>query len=173
MSELELAEKFDRMNKVIEATLKGINASQISKELSIPRAQVLSLIDEWKSIVHNDSNIRERAREALAGADQHYAMVINKAWETVEQADANQQLSVKAQALKLIADIESKRMDMLNKAGVLEDNDLANQILETERKQKVLVDILRDVTSNCDKCKQEVAKRISEVTNKVEAIRVE
>lgn len=173
MSELELAEKFDRMNKVVEATLKGINASQISKELSIPRAQVLSLIDEWKSIVHNDSNIRERAREALAGADQHYAMVINKAWETVEQADANQQLSVKAQALKLIADIESKRMDMLNKAGVLEDNDLANQILETERKQKLLVDILRDVTSNCDKCKQEVAKRISEVTNKVEAIRVE
>ena len=34
MSELEIAEHYDRMNKVVEELLKGNNATQISKELS-------------------------------------------------------------------------------------------------------------------------------------------
>lgn len=173
MSEIELAERFDRMNKVVEEMLKGSTPTQIAKHLSMQRTQVIELMDEWKRIIHNDSNIRARAREALAGADQHFAMIISKAWETVEQADANSQYNTKAQTLKLIADVESKRLDMLNKAGVLEDNELANQILETERKQKILVDILKEVTANCEQCKQEVARRISQVTGQVEAIRVE
>jgi hypothetical protein len=79
-------------------------------------------------------------------------------------------LPVKTQALKLIADIEAKRIDMLNKAGVLENNSMADEILESERKQELLIGILRDVTSACDHCKFEVAKRLSQVTGQVEAV---
>ena len=173
MSELEIAEHYDRMNKVVEELLKGNNATQISKELGIARAEVVKHIDEWKSIVRNDNSIQSRAKEALAAADQHYAMIINKAWETVEQADANSQYGTKAQALKLIADVEAKRLDMLNKAGVLENSEIGSQIIETERKQKILVEILRDVSSQCDQCKVEVASRLAEVTGRVEVIHVD
>ena len=172
MSEIELADHFDKMNKVVEELLKGNNPSQIAKILSIPRVDVIKHIDEWRSIVHMDNSIRTRAKEALAAADQHYAMVINKAWETVEQADANAQYGTKAQALKLISDVEAKRLDMLNKAGVLENSDMGNQILETERKQQILIDILKQVSSKCENCKKEVAKRLSEVTGRVEPIDV-
>lgn len=172
MSELELADHYDRMNKVVEELLKGSNPSQISSALSISRKDVLSYIDEWRSIVHNDNSIRTRAKEALAGADQHYAMIISKAWETVEQADANSQYGTKAQALKLIADVESKRLDMLNKAGVLENSDLGNQLIETERKQQILIDILKQVSLKCDNCKKEIASRLAEVTGRVEPIDV-
>lgn len=172
MSDIELAERYDRMNKVVEELLKGSNPSQIANTLSIPRKEVLEHIDEWRSIVHNDSSIRTRAREALAGADQHYAMIISKAWETVEQADANSQYGTKAQALKLIAEVESKRLDMLNKAGLLENNDLGNQLIETEKKQQILIDILKQVTMKCDNCKKEVAQRLSEITGRVEPIDV-
>jgi hypothetical protein len=79
-------------------------------------------------------------------------------------------LPVKTQALKLIADIEAKRIDMLNKAGVLENNSMADEILESERKQEILVGILKDVTANCDNCKWEVSRRLSSVTGKVEAV---
>lgn len=173
MSELEIADRFDSMNRVVEELLKGKNPKDISIELSMSRALVLELIDEWKQIIHNDTNIHTRAREALAGADQHYAMIISRAWETVNQADTNNQLSVKTQALKLVADTEQKRLDMLNKAGVLENSELAEQLLETERKQSILVGILRDVTADCDKCKFEVARRLSEVTGKIEAVNVD
>ena len=172
MSELELADHFDKMNKVVEELLKGNNPSQIAKTLSLPRVDVIKHIDEWRSIIHNDNSIRTRAKEALAGADQHYAMIISKAWETVEQADANSQFGTKAQALKLIADVEAKRLDMLNKAGVLENSDLGNQLIETERKQQVLIDILKQITMKCNNCKKEVAQRLSEITGKVEPIDV-
>lgn len=173
MSELEIADRFDSMNRVVEELLKGKSPKDIAVELSMSRALVLELIDEWKSIIHNDGGIQQRAKEALAGADQHYAMIIARAWETVEQADSNGQLGAKTQALKLVADTEQKRLDMLNKAGVLENSELADQLVETERKQEILVGILRDVTADCDKCKFEVARRLSEATGRVEAVRVD
>lgn len=170
---VELADHFEQMNKVVSEFIKGNNANQIAKQLAIKPAQVTQLLNNWRELMQGDSGIKERAREALGAADQHYSMIINEAWNTVHQADAQDALNVKAQSLKLIADVEQKRIDMLQKAGVLEKNDMADAILETERKQEVLVGILRDVTSSCSTCKQEVARRLKEVTGKVEVINID
>jgi uncharacterized protein with PIN domain len=170
MSEIEPAVHFDRMNKVVEELLKGNSASQIATTTGFSRKEVLEFIDEWKSVVHNDNSLRDRAKEAISGADQHYAMLIKEAWKTVEDADTQGQLNVKAGALKLIADIETKRIAMLQSVGVLENNELASQIAEAERKQEILVKILKEVTSSCPKCKMDVAKRLSQVTGIVEPI---
>lgn len=170
MSELEPAVHFDRMNKVVQELLKGNSATQISTITGYSRKEVLEFIDEWKDVVHNDNNIRDRAREAISGADEHYAMLIKEAWKTVEDADTAGQLSVKAGALKLIADIETKRITMLQSVGVLENTQIASQIAETERKQEVLVGILKEVTSTCPKCKLDVAKRLSQITGIVESV---
>jgi hypothetical protein len=97
-------------------------------------------------------------------------MLIKEAWKTVEDADTQGQLNVKAGALKLIADIETKRIGMLQSVGVLENNELASQIAEAERKQEILVKILKEVTSSCPKCKMDVARRLSQVTGVVEPI---
>lgn len=170
MSEIEPAVHFDRMNKVVEELLKGNSASQIAGITGFTRKEVLEFIDEWKSVVHNDTSLRDRAKEAISGADQHYAMMIKEAWRTVEDADQAGQLNVKAGALKLIADIETKRIGMLQSVGVLENNELASQIAEAERKQEVLVKILKEVTATCPKCKMDVARRLSQVTGLVEPI---
>ena len=171
--ELEVAGKFDQMNKVVEELLKGNTPTNIARSLELTRVQVENHIKTWKEMVHDNTAIRERAKEALAGADEHYNMLIKEAWRTLEQADAQDALAIKTQSLKLIADIEGKRIEMLNKAGVLENSDIGDQILESEKKQQILVDILRDVTANCDHCKWEVAKRLQEVTGQVEAVQVD
>jgi uncharacterized protein (DUF885 family) len=168
--EIELADHFDRMNRVVEELLKGNNPSQIATITGFKRADVVEYIDQWKEVVRNDSTARERAKEAVSGADQHYAMIIKEAWKTVEDADQAGQLNVKATALKLIADIESKRIGMLQEIGLLDNAELASQLSETERKQDVLVKILKEVTASCSKCKLEVAKRLSQITGVVEAI---
>ena len=173
MNEVELSNDFDRMNKVVAELIKGNTPSQIANSLGISRAQVDNHIKIWKDIIHDNNGIRERAKEALAGADQHYAMLIKDAWNTANEAENSGQLNTKVAALKLIADIEAKRIEMLNKAGVLEANSMADQIVETERKQEVLVGILKDVTAKCETCKWEVARRISEVTGKIEAVQVD
>ena len=114
-----------------------------------------------------------RAKEALVAADTHYNKLISKAYEVIDEATTVGNLGAKNAGIKLVLDIESKRIDMLQKAGVIEKNEMADQILETERKQEILVGILRDVTSSCSHCKQEVARRLSEVTNRVEVISVD
>jgi uncharacterized protein with PIN domain len=173
MTDLEPAIHFDRMNKVVEELLKGNSATQIASITGFSRKEVLEYLDEWKSVVHNDSNMRDRAREAISGADQHYAMLIKEAWKTVEDADTQGQLNVKAGALKLISEIETKRIAMLQSVGVLENNEIASQIAETERKQELLVGILKEVTSTCPKCKMDVAKRLSQITGIVESVKIE
>jgi hypothetical protein len=171
--EIELADHYDRMNKVVEELLKGNNPTAIATLTGFKRAEVIELIDEWKSVVHNDTSSRERAKEAISGADQHYAMLIKEAWKTVEDADQSGQLNVKANALKLISDIETKRIGMLQQVGLLDNAELAGQIADTERKQDILVRILKEVTSTCPKCKMEVAKRLSQITGIVESVVIE
>lgn len=173
MAEIELAEHYDRMNMVVEELLKGSTPTQIATSTGMKRADVVALIDEWKSIVHNDSSSRDRAKEAISGADQHYAMLIKEAWKTVEDADTQGALAVKSGALKLIADIETKRIAMLQSVGILENTEIAAQIAETEKKQEILVGILKEVTSSCPKCKIDVAKRLSQITGVVEAVVIE
>jgi len=170
--EIELSDHFDRMNKVVEELLRGNNPTQIATLTGLKRAEVIELIDEWKNVVHNDTSARERAKEAISGADQHYAMLIKEAWKTVEDADQAGQLSVKSGALKLIADIEGKRIGMLQEVGLLDNAEMAGQIAEAERKQEVLVKILKEVTATCPKCKIEVAKRLSQITGIVEPIEI-
>ena len=172
-NEIEIMGQFDQMNKVVEELLKGNSPAQIVRSLGLTRVQVDNYIDAWKGFVHDNTAIRERAKEALAGADEHYNMLIKEAWDVINEAGVTSELGVKNAAIKLVADIESKRIDMLNKAGVLENDSMASEILESERKQQILVDILKDVTSSCDKCKWEVAKRLSEVTGQVEAVTIE
>ena len=172
MSEIELADHFDRMNVVVSELLKGSNPTQIATITGFKRAEVVELIGEWKSVVHNDTAARDRAKEAISGADQHYAMLIKEAWKTVEDADQAGQLSVKSGALKLIADIEGKRIGMLQEIGLLDNAELATQIADTERKQDILVKILKEVTATCPKCKMEVAKRLSQITGIVEPIEI-
>jgi len=171
--EVEVAGQFDQMNKVVEELLKGNTSAAIAKNLNLTRVQIDNHIKTWKELIKDNSAVKARAKEALAGADEHYSMLIKEAWRTVEQADLQDSLNVKTQALKLIADIEAKRIDMLNKAGVLENDDMSDQILESERKQELLVNILKEVTANCDNCKWEVSKRLSEVTGKIEAVIVD
>jgi hypothetical protein len=160
------------MNRVVSELLKGSNPTQIAAITGFKRGDVVDLIDDWKNVIHNDTGARERAKEAISGADQHYAMLIKEAWKTVEDADQAGQLNVKATSLKLIADIEGKRIGMLQEVGLLDNAELANQIADTERKQDILVKILKEVTASCPKCKIEVAKRLSQITGVVEPIEI-
>lgn len=171
--DIELVDYNDKMNRVVGEYLKGSSATQIATLTGYKRAEVLQLIDEWKQIVHNDNSSRERAKEAVSGADQHYAMLIKEAWKTVEDADQAGQLNVKATALKLIADIEGKRIGMLQEVGLLDNAELATQIADTERKQEILVKILKEVTAGCSHCKLEVAKRLSQISGVVEPVIIE
>ena len=163
MSDNDLVKHLDLVNSVATEYLKGLDASEISRQLDIPRPKVMTLLNDWRAMASNNQAIHARAKEALAGADQHYSSLIKKAYEVIDSADTTANLTAKTTSIKLIADIESKRLEMLQKAGLLDNQELADELLETERKQEILISILKEVTSSCESCRPKVLTKLSQV----------
>lgn len=171
-TEAQLIEHLDEVNKVVEEYLKGNDPTQISKELAMPRQKVVAHINEWKQMASDNAIIRARAKEALAGADTHYNKLITKAYEVIDDATTTANLGAKTSAIKLVLDIESRRIDMLQKAGLLENKELAEEMLEIERKQDILVGILRDVAAEYPQIRDEIMRRLSDVSKEKEVITI-
>ena len=172
MNDADVMLHLDEVNRVASEYVKGNTEIQISKSLDIPRTRVVRLLDEWRGMIANNEAIRSRAREALATADQHYNRLIQKAYEVIDGAESQGDLGEKRQSLKLILEIENKRIEMLQKAGLLENKEIAEELMESERKMEVLVKILREVSGQCDHCKVEVTRRLADVAKPDEVITV-
>lgn len=170
--EEKLVQHLDEVNKVVEKYLAGSDPTQISKELALPRQKVVAHIKEWQQMATDNAAIRARAKEALVAADTHYNKLIQKAYEVIDEATTTANLSAKTSGIKLVLDIESKRIDMLQKAGLLENKELAEEMLEIERKQDVLVGILRDIASEYPQVRDEIMRRLSAVSRDQEVITV-
>ena len=171
-SETELIQHLDEVNQVVTEYLKGNDPTVISKELDIPRTRVVSLINEWKVMASANDAIRARAKEALAAADTHYSKLVSRTYEVIDEASMTNNLSAKTAAIKLVMDIESKRIDMLQKAGLLENKELAEEMVEIERRQEVLVGILRDIASEHPQVRDIIMQRLSAIAKEGEVITV-
>ena len=165
-------EHLDEMNKVVERYLQGSDATQISKELALPRTKVVAHLDQWKTMASDNAAIRARAKEALVAADTHYNKLINKAYEVIDEATTVGNLGAKNAGIKLVLDIESKRIDMLQKAGLLENKELAEEMLEIERKQDVLKSILKDIAAEHPEVRDKIMRRLSDISKAGEVITV-
>jgi hypothetical protein len=171
-TEEELVKHLDQVNLVVEEYLKGNDPTVISKELDIPRQRVVALINEWKVMASANDAIRARAKEALASMDAHYGKLISKSYEVIDEATMTNNLSAKTAAIKLVMDIESKRIDMLQKAGLLENKELAEEMMEIEKRQEVLMAILKDIASEYPEVRDEIMRRLSSVAKEDEAVTI-
>jgi hypothetical protein len=165
-------EHLDEVNKVVEKYLAGNEPTQISKELAMPRQKVVAYINEWRAMAADNAAIRARAKEALVGADTHYTKLIQKAYEVIDDATTTANLNAKTAGIKLVMDLESKRIDMLQKAGLLENKELAEEMIEIERRQEILVGILKDIASEHPEIRDKIMRRLSEVSKEKEVITV-
>ena len=171
-TESDLVSHLDQVNQVVSEYLKGNDPTVISKELEIPRVRVVALINEWKVMASANDAIRARAKEALVGADTHYTKLITKAYEVMDESSLTNNLSAKTASIKLVMDIEKSRIEMLQNAGLLENKELAEEMVEIERKQEVLIGILRDVASEHPEIRDLIMQRLSSIAKEGEVITI-
>ena len=171
-TESDLVNHLDQVNQVVSEYLKGNDPTVISKELDIPRVRVVALINEWKVMASANDAIRARAKEALVGADTHYTKLITKAYEVIDEASLTNNLRAKTASIKLVMDIEKSRIEMLQKAGLLENKELAEEMVEIERRQEVLIGILRDVASEHPEIRDLIMQRLSSIAKEGEVITI-
>ena len=156
-TEDDLVKHLDQVNLVVEEYLKGNDPTVISKQLSIPRQKVVTLINEWKVMASANDAIRARAKEALAAADTHYSKLVSRTYEVIDEASMTNNLSAKTAAIKLVMDIESKRIE---------------EMIEIEKRQEVLVGILKDIASEHPEIRDEIMRRLSSFAKDNEVITV-
>jgi len=169
---------FERLSRVAEMTLNGHSVAEISREIGMTRKETIALQNEWKESMVVDHEARDRALDALNVMDEHYNQLIKKSYGALEQIEDDLQLNgttpqriqQKLNALKLVADLEAKRLDALQKAGLLDAADMGDHVADMEEKMGIMVSILRN--DLCPDCKRKVAQKLQKVTNQVEAVRV-
>lgn len=165
MKEIEVAERYQRMQKVIDLHLEGKRDTAIAKALNMKRTEVLAYIDEFKELARNDDVLRERSREVVVEFDQQQNRIIEEFWDIINSTADEK---VKAGALKSLADVTAKRVEVMQKSGLLNDAALGDELAEMEEKQAILIKILREVV--CDQCKPAVMAELAKVTKQAEII---
>jgi hypothetical protein len=164
-------ERFTEMSEVIEAYLiDKKNPTQIARESGLRRVDVINHIEEWKRTAVGTDLMKDRVEELIATLDQHYNKLIQKTYEIIEEVDREselekstmtraQMLSQKLGALKAIADFEAKRIDVLQKSGLLEAADLGDELAAMEEQRDAILTIMEDEL--CSACKPKVLGRLA------------
>lgn len=95
--------------------------------------------------------------------DKHFGMIVSRLWETVEQADDTGDLKTKASTLKAIADIEKGKVETLQKAGLINDNEMAEEIVQTQERVEKVKELLREVAQKYPQTRSFIMERLSEI----------
>jgi hypothetical protein len=160
------------MEQVADLTLEGLSATAISKRLNLPRKEVMSLQEDYRTALANDTEARDLARDHLNLMVKHYDSLISKLYELVDEINglsfSHQVAAQKNAALKSIAELVAKRVDALRQAGLLESAELGTELAEAEEKRDILVNIIRREV--CDSCRKKIAHQIARVTGQVEVV---
>lgn len=157
----EDAEYYEQMNLVVEAMLKGeTNPTTLARELGMTRKEVLNYMDEWRSIAANNPDIQARAREAMTAMDKHFDLIIKEMWGIVNGPADDK---TRAGVLKNIADVESKRQESLQKAGLYDDNSMAEEIAEMERKSEAIHIMFQEVAQKYPQTRAFIQERLSRI----------
>lgn len=149
VSELKETEYFKKQNDVVDDFLRGITEpTALAKAHGITRADAIVMLDEWRDFVRSDKSFKEMGRERLHEMDRHYALLIKDGHETIQELKDGGSWDKVGAALKVVADIEHKRQDALQKAGMYDDGELADMLIENERKteeiSKFLLELVED-----------------------------
>ncbi len=147
-----------------ELDMQGLNATAIGKKLNMTRVEVKRLLEDWRVSLSEDQASRDMARDLLNKMGAHYDVLIKKSDDLLEETDtlglSHQVVAQKNAAIKLIAELESKRLDAFQRAGLLESAELGDEIAQWEEEKAMILEILRDL---CPACRAKVGNRIAKL----------
>lgn len=176
MSEIDVYDgpAFKQMEEVATHMLKGHSEFKTARDLGMKVVEVKALWGAYKERLEQDSYARDAARDMLNLMVVQYDELIVKLHENYKDLeDLKYDEKVSAQrntTARNIADMQAKRVDALQKAGLLDQGDLGDELAEREKQEAYLIDILRN--DLCAECQAVVAVKLQKVTGKVEATQV-
>lgn len=173
----ELVEIYKEIEQAGELWMKNHDFREIAREMGINQSKAREYVSEWKNWMHHwaneSSHPGERVTDVIDEVDQHYGLITKEAWATVEQADANGNLSAKNNALKLAKDTQKDRAELIRQAAESYDSELVQEMQETQKTQELIMEVLREVADKYPEAASYIKERLGEISGNVEVIEVE
>lgn len=169
-NEVEIQDRYDRMHKVVQAHVEGLTETQIAKRLGYKRAEVVGFLDEYREYAKDNKLIQARAMEVVHDYDQGQNRVISEAWSLHEDAKNSGDLKLQAVVQKNIADMQSKRVEVLQKVGMYSSMDMGDQMAEQEEKIEQITQLLKDVAEEYPPARAMIISRINKIMNVAEPV---
>lgn len=170
VTEADIMRRYDEQQEIVLLYVKGHTVPEIVRLTGMPRASVEQHLMDFRDYASQDKVIRTRAKDIVLSVDTHYSDIIKRLYINIEALEFSGDAKAALSGLKMVADAEAKRVELLAKAGLLADNTIGDQITEMERKQSILVEILREITRKYPNIGREIQGRLSEVTGKTEGV---
>jgi len=143
------AARIEQANEVMELYGKGYKPLQIAKQLGLRRKDVDEHIEEWKDSVRGSQFIRDRVEELLVQLDEHFSELQRQLHWTLDAIPEDtrdpQLMAQRTAAVKALTEIATKRIDALQKAGLLDAADMGNEIAEAEANIDAIKQLLKEV----------------------------
>lgn len=162
----------DQMLEVVKYMSEGRSKTWIKSKTGLSGPEQTKIKEEFDRLVVQDQYMQNRARVAVAEIDQHYATLIKRFYEAVDDAEAADNYKDKATILKQIVDTEKARTDFLHRAGLLAENNMGDQIADAEEKIEAIKQVLKEVAKEYPEAGKLIAKKLSELDGTVVAERV-
>jgi hypothetical protein len=159
-----------RREEVAELMMQGRTPRSVAMQLHMKIVEVNAYWAEHKQLLADDMNARDAAREHLNRMVKHYDGLIRRYYDLLkdlqDEAFGHQIAAQINSALSQIAKLEKERVDALQKAGLLDANDLGDELAEREQREAIIIDILR--SDLCPECQKAVRHKLSKLTGQVE-----
>lgn len=162
----------NRRNQVADLMLTGVSEFAVARRLGIKAVEAKNYWNQWKDMLAHDDEGRDLAKDHLNRMVKHYDVLIEKSHKNLKDLEGlvyDEKISAQVNAtLKNIADYEAKRVDALQKAGLLDNNDLGDELAEREEREAVLIGILQN--DLCRVCRPLVMGKIRSMMTGVQPL---
>lgn len=174
MNNLELLaeQEQDMMLEVVKLQAEGRTKTHIQQKTGASFKKQNEISNNFKSFVNTDRYIQERARESVGQIDIHYTSLLDKFYQVVDDADANDDYKTKADVLKKIADVEKQRVEFLGKAGMMSAGGIGDDLVELEEQREKIKQVLREIAAERPDVAKLIAQKLANLDGTVTAERV-
>lgn len=159
------SDAWEQVEKVADLHVQGISPYTIARRLKIKVIEAKAAIETWETVIQNDLESRDAARDYLNRLVAHFDKLIEKSYsnlENLEMLDFDEKVSAQINAtLKNIGEYEAKRVDLLQKAGLLDGGALGDEISRLEEQRDMIMHVLRNEL--CPACQAHIKEKVRQI----------
>lgn len=154
-----------KQNEIFDDYVTGLQDwTKLAKRHKVTRAEAINAVEQVKEYMHSTGVFKDMARTRLHEMNHHYSILIRKVHQAVEdmENDASKVDKIPG-AIKVIADIEHKRQEALQKTGMFDDHEMGDLVAESDRKVEAIKKLLKAVVGQFPETRDMIIKGLQSV----------